>query len=368
MDVFKKVKIAILSKPLIMVPLSVCIPTYNGSNYLKECLDSILAQTFSNFEIVIVDDHSIDDSFEIAQRYAAGDGRIRVFRNKRNLGLVNNWNHCIGLAKGEWIKFVFQDDFIELNCLERLMEATNSSKKMIVCRRKIIFDGVSDKIKRMFESFRDRMSIDRVFGGRTDISPNDFCHAIMNNLRKNFIAEPTVVMLHRNVFDRYGMFNPDFIQLCDLEFWARVGCNCGMKYIPETLATFRVHSGMASSNNRDKQIFRMKVLDVLLLYHEFAYNPNFKYLRDHAVCGRINYNFEVLAAFEGIRTYFIAKAISIKKSKLNVSPAAEWKSFLFKYPKINQSPYYKRFKILGPFFLYRRLLMLIYRHIFTRFS
>ena len=350
-----------------MFPLSVCIPTYNGGDYLEECLDSILAQTFSNYEIVIVDDHSTDDSFEIANHYASKENRIRVYRNKRNLGLVNNWNHCIELAKGEWIKFVFQDDLLEINCLERMIEGVDSSKKMIVCKRKIIFDCDNYKIRRIYEPFLDRISIDRIFEGKTDISPNDFCHAITNNLKDNFIGEPTAVMLHRDVFDRYGMFNPNFIQLCDLEFWARVGCNCGMKYIPETLATFRVHSKMASSKNRDKQIFKMKTIDVLLLYHEFAYNPNFKFLRDNAYCGSLNYDFEILAALEAIRTYFIVKAISPIKSKLDISPAFEWESFLLEYPNIIQSSYYKRFKILGPFFLYRRLLILIYRHIFVSF-
>ena len=212
-----------------MFPLSVCIPTYNGGDYLEECLDSILNQTFSNFEIVIVDDHSTDNSFEIANHYASKESRIRVYRNKKNLGLVNNWNHCIELAKGEWIKFVFQDDLLEFNCLERMMESTNSSKEMIVCKRKITFDRDNDKIRRIYEPFLDRISIDRIFEGKTDISPNDFCHAITNNLKDNFIGEPTAVMLRRDVFDRYGMFNPNFIQLCDLEFWARVGCNCGMR-------------------------------------------------------------------------------------------------------------------------------------------
>ena len=350
-----------------MVQISVCIPTYNGSDYLEECLDSILTQTCGDYEIVIVDDHSTDDSFAIANHFASKERRILAYRNKRNLGLVNNWNRCIELARGEWIKFVFQDDLLKFNCLEKMMESVNSSIKMIVCKREIIFDSEDDKIRRIYEPFLDRLSIDRIFGGKTDISPNDFCHAILNNLRNNFIGEPTAVMLHRDVFNRYGMFNPNFIQLCDLEFWARVGCNCGMKYIPETLATFRVHSKMTSSKNRDRQTFKMRNLDSLLLYHEFAYNPNFHFFRDNAFSGSLKYDFEVLTALEAIRTYFIAKAISPIKSKSDISPAFEWELFLLEYPNIIQSKYYKRFKILGPFFLYRRLLILIYRHIIDRF-
>ena len=64
-----------------MIPISVCIPVYNGSDYLEECLGSVFAQTFSDFEVVLVDDNSSDHSLDIAQRYAASDDRICVFHN-----------------------------------------------------------------------------------------------------------------------------------------------------------------------------------------------------------------------------------------------------------------------------------------------
>ena len=96
-------------------PISVCVPTYNGMKYLRECLDSILVQSFENFEVIIVDDQSADGSVDLLSEYAAQDERIRVFRNPQNLGLVGNWNRCLDLASAEWIKFVFQDDLIGLN-------------------------------------------------------------------------------------------------------------------------------------------------------------------------------------------------------------------------------------------------------------
>ena len=244
------------------------------------------------------------------------------------------------------------------------MKATNTSEKMIVCKRNIIFDGVSKKTKRSYFRYMDKVSMDYVFAGKTDISRNDFCHAIMNNLRDNFVGEPTSVMLHRSVFDLYGMFNANFVQLSDLEFWARIGCNCGVKYISEALTTFRVHPKMATSVNREKNNFRMKVLDVLLLYHEFAYNPHFENLRYNTAYGHLYSDFEILLALEAIRAYFIVKVISIKKSKYSISSLIEWKSFLLEYPKIYQSPYYRRFKWLGPLFIYRRFLMHFYKYFF----
>ena len=83
-----------------MAPLiSICVPTYNGSPYLEPCLDAVLSQTTSDFEVLIVDDRSSDDSLHIAERYARRDSRIMVSSNETNLGLVGNWNRCVQVAR-----------------------------------------------------------------------------------------------------------------------------------------------------------------------------------------------------------------------------------------------------------------------------
>src|ERR1051325_8445652 len=98
--------------------VSVCVPTYNGSAYVGDCLRSIQAQTFDDFEILVVDDDSDDQTWEIVAQYGKADARIRSVTNPRRLGLVGNWNRCVELSRGEWIKFVFQDDVLKRNCLE----------------------------------------------------------------------------------------------------------------------------------------------------------------------------------------------------------------------------------------------------------
>src|SRR3982751_3050681 len=89
--------------------VTVCVPMYNGERYLAECIESILAQTYTDFQLLLVDDCSTDATRSIAESYAAADSRVRLIVNHTNLGLVGNWNRCIELATGEWIKFVFQD-------------------------------------------------------------------------------------------------------------------------------------------------------------------------------------------------------------------------------------------------------------------
>jgi len=349
-----------------MLPVSVCIPIYNGENYLEECLNSVLNQSFKNFEVIVVDDQSSDTSFEIAKKYAAQDDRVRVFQNEQNLGLVNNWNRCIDLSHGEWIKFVFQDDLIELNCLKKMMNFAKLERGMIVCKRKIIFNDVSYEKQRLFDKYHDMLTLDTIFESRSDIDPDDFCQAVLGNLGKNFIGEPTAVMLHRTIFDQLGSFNPAFIQLCDLEFWVRVGCNHGMKYVPDTLATFRVHSNAVSLINRDMHRFRSNVLDFMLLYHEFLYNPHFERLRNSAFIQKPKVNLKTLLAIEGIRAKLIAKSVNKSLSTFAPSPMVELQSFLKNYPRANNSFECSWFKILGPLFRYRSLLMFMFRNIFTK--
>src|SRR4051812_42885322 len=103
--------------------VSICIPTYNGEKYLKECFDSVLAQTYANTEVIVVDDGSTDGTFKILEEYASKDNRIKLVKNSANLGLVGNWNRCLEIATGEWIKFAFQDDVLNKNCIEKMIEA-----------------------------------------------------------------------------------------------------------------------------------------------------------------------------------------------------------------------------------------------------
>ena len=127
--------------------VSICIPTYNGSQYLEACLDSVLSQSYPDFEVVIVDDQSSDNTWDLLNQYAARDNRIRLFRNEQNLGLVGNWNRCLELAQGEWIKFVFQDDWITPDCIEHMVRASVGSQSLLtVCRREFVFESVSDSV------------------------------------------------------------------------------------------------------------------------------------------------------------------------------------------------------------------------------
>lgn len=259
--------------------VTVCIPAYNGAAYLRECLESASAQTLGDFEIVLCDDCSTDATIEIAQAHRARDARLRVVENDRNLGLVANWNRSAMAARGEWIKFLFQDDLLEPHCLERMLAGAERSKPIIACRRGFRFEeGVQEDRRAYYER---HLSWEQVFSGRTDVSASDFCAASLAHVGINFVGEPTAVLLHRSVFQKYGSFNPHLIMICDSEYWARVAVNCGMRYVPEVLATFRVHPAATSAVTFGERDYRM-LLDWIVLEHEFVFNPCFEPLRAHA--------------------------------------------------------------------------------------
>lgn len=119
------------SKPTIPGMISVIIPVYNVEKYLRQCLDSVLTQTFCNLEVIAVDDGSTDSSGIICDDYQQKDNRVKVV-HKPNGGLSSARNSGLDIARGEWIFFLDSDDYIVPECLERLhITATDSGADIV---------------------------------------------------------------------------------------------------------------------------------------------------------------------------------------------------------------------------------------------
>lgn len=112
--------------------LSVIVPIYNAESYLTQCLDSILAQTFTDFELLLIDDGSTDNSPDICERYAARDNRIRLF-HKENGGHVSARQHGLHFAQGEYVAFVDSDDWIALSMYQKMCNAAKNSDADMIC-------------------------------------------------------------------------------------------------------------------------------------------------------------------------------------------------------------------------------------------
>ena len=321
-----------------MIPkISVCIPTYNGGKYLRECLDGVLSQTFGDFELVIVDDDSKDGTLDIVNEYAAHDRRIKLYRNPRNLGLVGNWNQCFDLAEGEWLKFVFQDDTIDSQCLDILFNRSRPDVPLTACLRSFIYEDITPDSQAAYEIFLKEQSLRTLFPEAGFVPSSRFCRAALERLGTNFIGEPTAVLLHRSVSKRFGTFNPHFVQLCDFEYWARIACNTGLMVVPEVLAGFRIHRGSKTASNIEEHEFRTEIVDPLLLNHEFAYAPNFAPMRSAARALGIDLQRLIRTNVKRTESKVrrMAKDILVRDTK----PLAEWTSIVAAFPKLTESRY-----------------------------
>jgi glycosyltransferase involved in cell wall biosynthesis len=325
-----------MSEPVV----SVCVPTFNGGRHVEECLDSVVAQTFTDFEVLVVDDASTDDTTTVVERFRRRDPRVRVERNACNLGLVPNWNRCVELARGRWLKFVFQDDVIAPSCVEALLHARRPDCPLVVCRRTLSFEArgsdesavaVSDEYSLTLEH-----SLDRLFGEVPYDSAELVQGALLDHFGVNFVGEPTAVMVERDAFRRFGRFNTALVALCDFEYWARLGANTGLAYVPESLATFRVHAGSASEINRTRLRFHKDWLDPLVLRAELATAPAFAGVRVMAARRQVDLEREaVVLAARARRHAEQALRAAIPHDR---GPLDAWRRVVASYAPLARSP------------------------------
>ena len=219
--------------------VSILIPTYNYARYLDEAIQSVLNQTFQNFEMIIVDDQSTDNTDQVVQKYLS-DPRISYIKNPKNLGLVGNFNQCLEYAKGEYIKFLMADDKLDHTLLEKFVAVMDSNPTVsLVTSGSSTFGAVSEIRKLPMAGLQNGHQV---------------ILECLRNGKGNWIGEPTVVMFRRRDL-RIGKFNPEYICLVDLDMWLRLLAAGDCYILPETLAYFRIHGLQASSKNSMRNWF-----------------------------------------------------------------------------------------------------------------
>jgi glycosyltransferase involved in cell wall biosynthesis len=217
--------------------VSVCMPTYNQAQYLPEAIESVLAQTFHDFEFIIIDDGSSDGSAEIIARYAARDSRIRFERNEPNAGMVNNWNRCLERARGDYIKYLFGDDmFLSPHTVEKMARLLDGHPEVaLVASARHEIDGSSRFLK----------LLSPYAGDRTCRGPEVIMDCILE--QRNRIGEPSAVMFRKKQALRG--FDARFKQIVDLEMWFSLLEQGALAYLAEPLVAFRVHPGQQTRMN-----------------------------------------------------------------------------------------------------------------------
>ncbi|MBC7389197.1 MAG: glycosyltransferase family 2 protein [Opitutaceae bacterium] len=261
--------------------ISICIPTYNGAEYLSQAIESALRQTFKDVEILIVDDCSTDNTLELAQKFAQGDPRVKVFKNEQNLGLVGNWNKCVTMAQGTWIKFLFQDDYLAPTCLEEMMKSS-ANQMLVIANRSYVFEkGISKKDKMDYRKLERQFNFSTICKGVSQLNSEHFSKIIARYPGINIWGEPTSMLIHKDAFEKLGYFNALFKQTCDYEFWTRIGTNQGVSLVHQNLIYFRVHGKSTTMSNHEVKSYFVHFYDFFALIDKYCNAPEYENYRKH---------------------------------------------------------------------------------------
>lgn len=213
--------------------VTVCIPSYNGATHLPATIESVLNQEYRDFELLIIDDHSIDNTADVVARYR--DPRLRFMKNANNLGPEANWNRCLREARGRYIKLLPQDDLIAPTCLAKqvaVFEQIGGERiALVFCARRII-DGDGRQI------------MIRRYGQRCDgvISAQDVVRKCFRH-GTNLIGEPGSVLFRTDQARRTGAFDATYPYVIDLDYWFRLLHHGDAYYIADSLSSFRLTTG-----------------------------------------------------------------------------------------------------------------------------
>lgn len=250
--------------------VSICIPTFNGEKFLRKTLDSVNNQTYSNIEVIISDDSSNDNTIKILNNFKNSVDFNIVILNHTPSTIGENWNNCVKNANGDYIKFLFQDDILEENCIQKMIEiALINEAKVVACKRNLIVEDENndkEKIKRWVSLFGNlQKDLDLQFSDKVAvIDKNIFRNKKFLFQPFNKIGEPIVMLIHKNVFLEVGYFSSELKQILDFEYWYRILKKYPIFLIDLPLVNFRIHFDQATMLNERNQVNEFELYKVFL--------------------------------------------------------------------------------------------------------
>ncbi|CAI6086432.1 hypothetical protein PAECIP112173_04984 [Paenibacillus sp. JJ-100] len=228
--------------------VSVIIPSYNHSKFLKQAIESVLNQTYKNFELIIVDDASSDNSNEIIQSY--NDERIKSFCFQTNQGAVDTLNYGILSSDSDYVALLNSDDYWEQNKLEKQMKYLENNPDVSCVFTDAYFIDESNNILQKNDYFwADAFT-------QSNKSSGEWLHQLFYKL--NCFCHPSL-LIKRSIYSEIGMYNPSFRQLPDFSMWINVIKKYKIHVMEEKLVYFRILSNeMNTSSVTYKNIIRNK--------------------------------------------------------------------------------------------------------------
>lgn len=221
-----------------MPKISVVMPVYNGAKYIREAIDSILNQTFTDFEFIIVNDCSTDRTEDIIKSYT--DERIRYIKNEKNMGVAASLNNGFDIAEGEYIARMDADDISLPQRFEKQLEFMEANKDIAVCGCEVELFGDAEKTDTYTVFGKANMKINLLFS-------SCLCH-------------PAVVLRRSVIEKEHYRYNDYFDKLEDYELWTRIFLKYDINNVHGTYFKYRIHGKQVTQNYSEKH--RIKATEI----------------------------------------------------------------------------------------------------------
>lgn len=219
--------------------MSVCIPTYNYGHFLAQAVESVLAQTFEDFELLVLDDASSDDTDAVMAQYA-GDPRVTYVRNEHNVGLFANFNSCAQRTSGRYLKFLCADDWLHedfladtVDLLERNPDAalaTTAGYRVDEGGKPLAVEYGPYRGRELVPAHEAELALARWY---------------------NVIGMPSAVLMRRSAFETAGGFDAEFAPAADVFLWLSVLQTGALAYLSQPRCFTRIHTAHTHSYGPD---------------------------------------------------------------------------------------------------------------------
>lgn len=233
-----------------MIMISVVLPTYNGSKYIREAIESILNQTYKDFELIVVNDASTDGTLDIVKEYAKKDKRVEIVANTTNQRLPRSLNIGFSICKGDYFTWTSDDNVLHRDAFEKLVwELENNADIAFVfsCEEFIDSEG-------------------KVIGRRKH--PNN----MMEIYFKNIISAS--FMYRREIHEELEGYDETKFLVEDYDFFLRAYEKYKFLYIPEILYSYRKHGESLTGTRRFEA--KHRTIELLKIFNEKTADPNIK--------------------------------------------------------------------------------------------
>jgi len=227
-------------KPPSSTPLvSIGLPVYNGENYVADAIESLLAQTFIDFELIISDNQSTDTTDEICRSFAERDPRIRYSRNEENIGGARNFNRTFELARGKYFRWAAHDDTCQPEFIERCVEVLERDPGVVLCHSKVAIIDHAGNHQKNYDLALPGTSSDRPQDRFDDlILIGHLCFEMFGVIRADVLARTPLIATYVG---------------SDRNLLAELGLHGRYFEVPERLMNIRYHEGRSVSKPRHER-------------------------------------------------------------------------------------------------------------------